>query len=112
MCDDHFTEQLASERPPSFSSKEQTPSPAPVRRYLGRLTNAQYKDMMRDNKYPIGKTYRNLCRLDTTTYLIFVQYPYRCSYYLKHGVDPDALHNMSDTSAPIAHSNQLCAENE
>lgn len=112
MHDDHFTEQLASERPPSFPSAEQASSPAPVRRYLGRLTNGQYKDMMRDDKYSIGKTYRNLCRLDTTTYLILVQYSYRRSYYLKHGVDPDALHNMSDTSAPIAHGNKLCAENE
>lgn len=112
MCDDHFTEQLASERPSSPSSAEQTPSPAPVRRYLGRLTNGQYKDMMRNNKYSIGKTYRNLRRLDTTTYLILVQYPYRRSYYLKYGVDPDALHNMSDTSAPIAHGNKLCTENE
>lgn len=112
MCDDHFTEQPVSERPPSFSSAEQTSSPTPVRRYLGRLTNAQYKDMMRSNKYPVGKTYRNLCRLDVTTYLIFVQYPYRRSYYLKHGVDPDALHNVSDTSASIAAANKLCAGTE
>lgn len=112
MRDDHFTEQLASERLPSSSSAEQTSLPAPVRRYLGRLTNGQYKDMMRDNKYSIGKTYRNLCRLDATTYLILVQYPYRRSYYIKHGVDPDALHNMSDTSTPIAAANKLCAGTE
>lgn len=112
MCDDHFTEQLASERPPSFSSAEQASLPVSVRRYLGRLTNGQYKDMMRSNKYSIGKTYRNFCRLDATMYLILVQYPYRRSYYLKHGVDPDALHNTSDTSASIAHGNKLCVENE
>ena len=112
MCDDHFAEQLASERPPSSSSAEQTSSPVSVMRYLGRLTNGQYKDSMRDNKYSIGKTYRNLCRLDATTYLILVQYPYRHSYYLKHGVDPDTLHNVSDTSASIAYGNKLCTENK
>lgn len=112
MCDDHFTEQLASERLPSSSSAEQTSSPVSVKRYLGRLTNGQYKDMIRDNKYSVGKTCRNLCRLDATTYLILMQYPYRRAYYLKHGVDPDALHNVSDTSASIAHGNKLCTENE
>ena len=112
MCDDHFAEQLASERLPSSSSAEKTSSPVSVRRYLGRLTNGQYKDMMRNNNYLIGKTYRNLCRHDAPTYLILVQYLYRRTHYLKHGVDSDALHNVSDTSASIAHGNKLCTENE